>query len=1262
MASTTVDASELFNLLESQDLRVVEEIKTLIHENLSTAREPWLLNGLVDYYMASRSQRAMEILATVREPLDKHLFDKLNENIKGSGKHATLTLLGYTVRKQPSWLHKIVHTQLFNSLLDCIKSDVDIPAVMSSVLIITTLLPIIPSFVGPYLNHIFEGFSRLASWKLQPPGIVPDVYIIHLQVAVYSMFHRLYGMYPCNFLSYLRERYGKDNSKEFNQIILPMLEHVRMHPNLVTGSKDMETDTARWRKMESHDIVMECAKISLDTLESTRDDIPYNGSLVKSFKQSGSASQDGSIETEQRRKQIDNVPSTPKHPLPLSIPGEISTVWSPSVMCGLSTPPSQVSPTSSLADVSCSLFQSVPQTPTHLSSTGASGSFHFHSPENCDSMETSDGEAGRRLPRGRANILSRLTQSLVTKSATPSPPPCNEKCQSLPVTPCKDEAQLKLDRVQNAATSAEEGDKNIAEKVSERLQAESEREPESEHIVESNRNVSMKDLSKIIEGLSQSMEHDGEDFEDAVNEEISSIVNTPRHSHADDFERQRSRSVTPFKSTTETLTGPSSYPDGGFCYRHQNQCNREETINFCSDLDTPVEDSDFRMRASSDPVTSKVKGLKRKLYHNESLMSGRSSFDPPSGVDKTGDLENQLLDSTRDVCIGTDDIGLPNGKEVVTQVVTSQTTTITSTRNRFAPIREDSDGVQTDVQDANVETDAVAYMNLFPMVLPPSMLSECISQLEQSPHCSNLSFPSPGVSMNNSYLMGLSPAQLLDRHIELGGELHAEELSRVPLPSQSSADWTHFGGPPPADELNILKGQIQLLHYQLLYERHKREVHAQRNRRLLGKTHKAVAMEELATARLDEVRLLESTLKDVQAELRSLRDENVTLRVSKDDQDKHQQDFLRKYKEENEKLLYQNKELESKVLQQMQEVDRLTMDLKCSKDSLSNITHELQDLKEKVAVTYQYKEEVKTLKKEIVLMGEYLQTLQDRLMKAKDNTLCHSDEIEMIESAYKREVSSYKEKVQHLSIQLEASKVRINEMDAIISQKEMTATEQKRFLENVKSLSKGQLQAMEAKYTSLKKTNQRLEAHILKLYNELGQQKGGVSKYSALKNRSGSDSVPSSKQRDSPVGRESPMSTESTSASTTSSVTSSSRGSPSDSPTKRNVKFKGLSDLKSGSIEPMRPLFNINSPGITFSTSSPFKKFHEGDQGRQAKASTLPRTSDASLMKLSGQMAQSYPPPGTKINVNKQDMATSGEKVMADRSQNELSSENRDTQ
>ena len=43
-----------------------------------------------------------------------------------------------------------------------------------------------------------------------------------------------------------------------------MLESVRMHPLLVTASKDQETNAARWKKMEHHDVVAECGRFAVD--------------------------------------------------------------------------------------------------------------------------------------------------------------------------------------------------------------------------------------------------------------------------------------------------------------------------------------------------------------------------------------------------------------------------------------------------------------------------------------------------------------------------------------------------------------------------------------------------------------------------------------------------------------------------------------------------------------------------------------------------------------------------------------------------------------------------------------------------------------------------------------------------------------------------------------------------------------------------------------------------------------------------------------
>lgn len=53
-----------------------------------------------------------------------------------------------------------------------------------------------------------------------------------------------------------------------------------------------------------------------------------------------------------------------------------------------------------------------------------------------------------------------------------------------------------------------------------------------------------------------------------------------------------------------------------------------------------------------------------------------------------------------------------------------------------------------------------------------------------------------------------------------------------------------YPGSAPMDELHTLRSQLLLLHNQLLYERHKREQHAVRNRRLLRRIINATALEE----------------------------------------------------------------------------------------------------------------------------------------------------------------------------------------------------------------------------------------------------------------------------------------------------------------------------------------------------------------------------------------------------------------------------------
>lgn len=54
-------------------------------------------------------------------------------------------------------------------------------------------------------------------------------------------------MYPCNFISYLKQQYiQRDQLATFSHTIRPMLDSVRMHPFLVTASKDTEISATRY--------------------------------------------------------------------------------------------------------------------------------------------------------------------------------------------------------------------------------------------------------------------------------------------------------------------------------------------------------------------------------------------------------------------------------------------------------------------------------------------------------------------------------------------------------------------------------------------------------------------------------------------------------------------------------------------------------------------------------------------------------------------------------------------------------------------------------------------------------------------------------------------------------------------------------------------------------------------------------------------------------------------------------------------------------
>nr|XP_020450979.1 hamartin-like [Monopterus albus] len=371
MSREQVSITELLLSLDSSELQEVEQVRAAVNQQLSTDRGGAVLSSLVEYYLDSSSSQVVLLLSSIREPHHKVLLEKLNESLNRPGTRlAGLMLLGHLIQKQPPWVHHVSQSALLASLLRCLKTDRDVVVLITGVLVLVTLLPMIPQAGKHHIYDFFDVFGHLASWSCRNHGHVPVLHLVHLHAGVYSLFHRLYGMFPCNFISYLRLHYSmKENLDTFQEVIKPMLDHVRVHPELVTGTQDYELDPSRWRHYEVHDIVIECSRVSLDPLESSCEEdlssaLPHLD-LTCSPLTTVAASSSGSPVCPGGRPAVTVLP-------PNSSYIQADVTWSPSSQCGLSTPPPEpaatgfahlLSRTASLSGVKCPSSASVPVTP-----------------------------------------------------------------------------------------------------------------------------------------------------------------------------------------------------------------------------------------------------------------------------------------------------------------------------------------------------------------------------------------------------------------------------------------------------------------------------------------------------------------------------------------------------------------------------------------------------------------------------------------------------------------------------------------------------------------------------------------------------------------------------------------------------------------------------------------------------------------------------------------------------------------------------------
>ncbi|XP_038218751.1 hamartin-like [Zerene cesonia] len=256
---TPCEASEVIAFLEGRD--APDAFVGLY----SAVREPWLARGLLQYHARTGSTRALDLLARAPEAHARYLLDALLEQLRGERPacHHALAALALLVARRPVWLHRLPTHGTSRELLRAARRERDPLALLHALLALAALLPAEPALAAAHWTDLAEALLRPAA--LEPPA--PPVRD-HLQLAQLALFHALYATHPCTLLETLRAECAAATARDaWERALVPLLRSVRLHPALVTGSRQREAEAARKTRLEIHDVLAETRRLSLRARE-----------------------------------------------------------------------------------------------------------------------------------------------------------------------------------------------------------------------------------------------------------------------------------------------------------------------------------------------------------------------------------------------------------------------------------------------------------------------------------------------------------------------------------------------------------------------------------------------------------------------------------------------------------------------------------------------------------------------------------------------------------------------------------------------------------------------------------------------------------------------------------------------------------------------------------------------------------------------------------------------------------------------------------
>lgn len=799
-------------------------------------------------------------------------------------------------------------------------------------------------------------------------------------------------MYPCNFMDFIRSEYAKREKKDpiYNHTIRNLLDTVKIHPNLITSTKSAELNPHHWKKMEPHDVVVECAKYSIDSEKSSSNFLDYE-SPVKPLEYTTSLMGDLT------QIPIHNYLASAK-----SVENRFESLWSPSLIIQ-ATPP----PTANLPNT---------PTPTPIPNYNLSSANTFQPmmvdsspPQLIEAAIEATPETTPNKPELRNAFRSYPTNSSqaarnIWPKSTFSTQPANvvARNSSMPSSPLKktssDSTMLQRDHPPYPNLDLA-SNKKLMRILSDRHE-------------QGSSQVGSGAAREVVNVSREDQEvNDINSFNASAN--ISAEIQDPfAHSKPMEYEEESTSS----DGTDDNDVTPPLYDRS--LYQRVDYVRRVKRLRMYShcifSAGTSPADSVNYM-----PRIPKSNRLKR--YNSWPNLRSADTIINSSKMEKKNESEHQQSSS----------VGSSSNEAVsaVSHFIEKKPVQngAASGANIFKKIKEDLKTKPLEVvQKMSSSTQTVEYWPSAYEAMFYTIFGEEMRRKHEETTTTILSTTStttivtkPCDTATNS---NLSPNEMIDKYIQTS------------LKRKNSNDY---------------RDHIELLSIQLQFEKHRREIHAERNRRLLGKSRQIKGLEQSNST-------LQNQVQGLAAEIQSLN------RASAENRSHHQMHiktldersnfFAKKLAEEVEK----NKQLQrEKDLLQMKLDDESVMRKKalCKIDTLCAENFDLKNLYEDAHVEAergkQCREQLKKLESELIIFNEARLKCQQQ-MEELEAKRAGNIELEYIIQSYSQDLQDMKRMLEIKTSQVDGFKARLSDYEQQVQKKDVSITDQKRLLKSIK--------------------------------------------------------------------------------------------------------------------------------------------------------------------------------------------------------------------